>query len=282
MQYIQQNFRYLGDWRTSGRGLVPFSLAEIDQHGYGDCKDLATLVTAMLRTSGVKAEPVWLKRGTFAPPLLVADIYEPDHAIVRAEVDGEVWWLDPTNTAFAPGRIMPDILQRWALVIGADGRLRQDAAPLEEPVVAVDAKVRRHLTNGEKGDVDAALAIRAGALMQIADSDRGNGKSSTDKSICDLFANESGRCNVQRDATGFVMPAQYDTKVQVVDLRALDKSSGKYMFRPAGLNDIWDGLARKTAWISHDEIVSAEFQKIVQQNRDCVETLHFPFQPQKS
>ncbi|WP_256345106.1 DUF3857 domain-containing protein, partial [Pseudomonas sp. F1002] len=44
MQHINDHYRYLGDWRASDRGYVPFSLAEIEQHGYGDCKDLSTLL----------------------------------------------------------------------------------------------------------------------------------------------------------------------------------------------------------------------------------------------
>ncbi|WP_141556688.1 transglutaminase-like domain-containing protein, partial [Bacillus thuringiensis] len=53
MQHINGHYRYLNDQRLAERGLVPFTLAEIEQHGYGDCKDLATLLTAMLRASGI-------------------------------------------------------------------------------------------------------------------------------------------------------------------------------------------------------------------------------------
>ncbi|VFT07244.1 putative cysteine proteases [Pseudomonas aeruginosa] len=45
----------------------------------------------------------------------------------------QTWWLDPTNPVFAPGRTMPDIQQRWALVLGADGKVRRDEIPLEAP-----------------------------------------------------------------------------------------------------------------------------------------------------
>ena len=43
MQYIADNYRYLGDWRKTERGYIPFSLAEIAEHGYGDCKDLSSM-----------------------------------------------------------------------------------------------------------------------------------------------------------------------------------------------------------------------------------------------
>ncbi|HCW1024133.1 TPA: DUF3857 and transglutaminase domain-containing protein, partial [Pseudomonas aeruginosa] len=126
MQYINDTYRYLGDWRASERGYVPFSLAEIERNGYGDCKDLAILLAAMLKAAGIKAEPTLVSRGDVVWDLLVPGMYAPNHAIVRAEVDGKTWWLDPTNPVFAPGRIMPDIQQRWALVLGADGKVRRD------------------------------------------------------------------------------------------------------------------------------------------------------------
>ena len=54
MQHINDHYRYLGDWRATERGYVPFNLDEIEQHGYGDCKDLAILLTALLKATGIK------------------------------------------------------------------------------------------------------------------------------------------------------------------------------------------------------------------------------------
>lgn len=133
MQYINDTYRYLGDWRASERGYVPFSLAEIERNGYGDCKDLAILLAAMLKAAGIKAEPTLVSRGDVVWDLLVPGMYAPNHAIVRAEVDGKTWWLDPTNPVFAPGRTMPDIQQRWALVLGADGRCGATRFPWKRP-----------------------------------------------------------------------------------------------------------------------------------------------------
>lgn len=84
--------------------------------------------------------------------LLVPGMYAPNHAIVRAEVDGKTWWLDPTNPVFAPGRIMPDIQQRWALVLGADGKVRRDEIPLEAPGDTLRVTRSEHYTHdGEAG-----------------------------------------------------------------------------------------------------------------------------------
>ena len=56
MQYIHDQYRYMGDWRATDRGYVPFTLGEIEDRGYGDCKDLSVLLTAMLKASGITAQ----------------------------------------------------------------------------------------------------------------------------------------------------------------------------------------------------------------------------------
>ncbi|MGL9774337.1 MAG: transglutaminase-like domain-containing protein [Sodalis sp. (in: enterobacteria)] len=63
MRYLHQRYRYLGDWRASNRGYVPFDLAQIEQNGYGDCKDSSILLAAMLREAGVTARPALVARG---------------------------------------------------------------------------------------------------------------------------------------------------------------------------------------------------------------------------
>ena len=87
----------------------------------------------MLRGAGIKAEPALVARGTVAPELLLPGLSAPNHAIVRAEVDGETWWLDPTNPVFVPGFTMPDIQQRWALVIDGAGAVHREDIALASP-----------------------------------------------------------------------------------------------------------------------------------------------------
>ena len=116
MQYIHDQYRYMGDWRATDRGYVPFTLSEIEERGYGDCKDLSVLLTAMLQASGIKAETAWVSRGTNPMGLLLPGTSSANHAIVRAEVNGQVWWLDPTNPVFLPGRsiLTSRIAGRWS------------------------------------------------------------------------------------------------------------------------------------------------------------------------
>ena len=59
------------------------ALDEIEQHGYGDCKDLAILLTALLKATGIKAETAWVSRGDVVESLLIPGTSAPNHAIVR-------------------------------------------------------------------------------------------------------------------------------------------------------------------------------------------------------
>lgn len=112
-----ESVRYMGDWRTVRGGMIPHSLKEISNSFSGDCKDLAVLVTKILRELGIKAWVALVNRGA-EPPFLPAVPYHGfNHAIVFVNLDGRARWLDPTNfQAFAEG-VFEDIADRQALVL---------------------------------------------------------------------------------------------------------------------------------------------------------------------
>lgn len=337
MQYIYDNYRYLGDWRVSERGYVPFSLAEIERHGYGDCKDLSILLSAMLKAAGIKAEPALVRRGDVSPSLLIPGVVAPNHAIVRAEVAGKTWWLDPTNPVFAPGRTMPDIQQRWALILGADGQVRQDNIPLETPDVAIHVVRKDQFTADGKAKVTASVDLSNTELMKLSVNDRLSGRTSSDQSLCRNFAKEVSECNLQREDSLYVIPTSYRVNASFTDLHALDILGNQYIYNRQDLAKEWDTFAKyrsegqladlylgdpqaisydvnlsgskivapahscqirspwfdielqatpnsdsyhyryrevqKVSWLSHDEIISEEFGKLIEQSRNCVEQL---------
>lgn len=244
MQYINDNYRYLGDWRLSERGYIPFSLAEIERNGYGDCKDLSILLTAMLEAAGIKAEPALVSRGDVAPNLLIPGIYAPNHAIVRAEIDGQTWWLDPTNPVFAPGHIMADLQQRWALVLGADNQVRQETIPLEAPVETVRVIRSEHYIQGGKAKVKSQVELSNEPLMQISSADRQQGRTGTDQALCRNFAKQDSDCILQRGETQFIIPPSYSIKANLMDLRALDVVGSQYIYTRQDLANQWDGFSK--------------------------------------
>lgn len=333
MQHIHDTYRYLGDWRASERGYVPFSLAEIEERGYGDCKDLAVLLTALLKASNIHAEPAWVSRGDLALTLLIPGTSAPNHAIVRAYVDGQVWWLDPTNPVFFPGRPLPDIQDRWALVIGPQGHVRQEQIPKAAPAVSLRVNKQEHFHADGTARTLAHLEMNQTPLLHVRESDTQIGLSGTNHTLCQGFSREVADCQISRAETGFVMAGPYKAQATLTDLHPLENLSGQQVYAPAFLSEHWNELAnyrrtgqladlylgdpqtteydislsglkagqpvmgcsvrspwfdmdlsgkrhndqyryqyrltQKQGWLSHDDILSAPFEAMLQEARQC-------------
>ncbi len=134
---FSRRIRYFGDWRPHNGGYVPRPLAEIASSQYGDCKDMAAALAAILRKAGVRADVAWIQRGRIPPvplPLATPDAY--NHTIVRVVQDDKTYWLDPTNpVSFAHG-IPVDLVGRDALVLEHDS-LRTVKVPFPPPETGV-------------------------------------------------------------------------------------------------------------------------------------------------
>ena len=98
LQAVQDEVRYfsvlLGD--STHRPAAPAASWE---RRFGDCKDKALLLVNLLERLGVQADPalVSAQRGRGIGDGLPA-ASQFDHVIVRVEVDGQRYWLDPTLT----------------------------------------------------------------------------------------------------------------------------------------------------------------------------------------
>ena len=262
MQYIHDQYRYMGDWRATDRGYVPFTLSEIEERGYGDCKDLSVLLTAMLKASGIKAETSWVSRGTNPMGLLLPGTNSANHAIVRAEVNGQVWWLDPTNPVFLPGRSMPDIQNRWALVIDAAGKVRQDHIPEALPSLSMGVKKFEHFNREGQARTTAEVEMGQMTLMQLSYADTDSGVSATDLNLCNHFGKEISDCKINREKTGFVVPERYKVHASLTNLRALENLSGQQVYKPAFMSERWDSLMnyRRTGQLA--DLYMADPEKI--------------------
>lgn len=134
LRLVQGNLRYQSVSLGAG-GFTPNSVDRIWASRTGDCKDASLLLTAILRALGVKADPAlvntWNGRARQEDlPSLVAS----DHCIVRAEVAGKPYWLDPT--AFPQGGRLEAMHQwrsGWALPLVENGDLEfMGEDPVEE------------------------------------------------------------------------------------------------------------------------------------------------------
>ena len=120
LRLVQDTIRYVGIEIGVG-GFVPRQPEQVIARGYGDCKDKALLLVAMLRHLGIDASVALahMSSGLEIPQRLPTP-YAFNHAIVRATYGDKVFWLDPTRS-HQGGRGM-DIRQPnygYALVLGS-------------------------------------------------------------------------------------------------------------------------------------------------------------------
>jgi hypothetical protein len=97
LRFAQREIRYLGVEIGAGSH-APNSPDTVIARRFGDCKDKSFLVVTMLRELGIAAKPALvntrINRG-------VNDLHPSpgafNHVIVRAQIDGNVYWVDPTR-----------------------------------------------------------------------------------------------------------------------------------------------------------------------------------------
>jgi tetratricopeptide (TPR) repeat protein len=118
LAFLDKEIRYTGV-EFAANSLVPHSTAETLAHKYGDCKDKALLLVAMLRAAGIPAYMALLNtdRALGVLPDLPA-IGRFNHAIVFVPGDPDQW-IDPTDEYARLGQLPTSDQGRSALIIRA-------------------------------------------------------------------------------------------------------------------------------------------------------------------
>ena len=139
---VQEDIRYLGleFGESSHRPNMP---EQILQNRYGDCKDKAVLLTAMLRARGIKAWPALVSfdnRGTISRDLPSPGAF--DHVITLVELDGEQYWLDGTRTGQGAdiNRLTTSRFGK-ALVLRPETRALSDVVPRNRNKITVSEQI---------------------------------------------------------------------------------------------------------------------------------------------
>jgi hypothetical protein len=148
-------------------GWVPHAATEVQRTGYGDCKDKATHLLALLRLAGVEAWPtlIYAHDGvprSFGLPSMGSNF---NHAILAVRLPGRTVYADPTHRAVPFGQL--PVSDQGALVLelrpgGASLERTRDSTPEEN-------QERQHyaLTLRADGDAEGVATIAAsGARAQ--------------------------------------------------------------------------------------------------------------------
>ena len=115
LEYLDKEIRYTGV-EFADAAIVPHSPGEILAHKYGDCKDKAALLVAMLRASGIPAYVALLNAGSrLDVPADLPGMGLFDHAIVYAPGEPDLW-IDATDEYAKLGQLPGSDQGRLALV----------------------------------------------------------------------------------------------------------------------------------------------------------------------
>ena len=136
LHLVEDSLRYCAISIGDG-GFVPRSIQHIWDTRSGDCKDASNLLAALLNRLGIEACPALVNTGTGErladePPMPMLF----DHCIVRAMIDGQTVWFDPTRSG--QGRRLETIHQPafgWALPLIANSTLVAMSPPPQGQLV---------------------------------------------------------------------------------------------------------------------------------------------------
>jgi tetratricopeptide (TPR) repeat protein len=132
--YVSKNIRYVSLSFGLGR-YQPHSAGEVFANKYGDCKDKAILLAAMLRAASISSDVALI------PSAAKLDETMPlpsqfDHVITAVPIPGKLVWMDST-TEVAPFRMLLATLRdKSALLVAPDGKGRIVTTPADPPFLA--------------------------------------------------------------------------------------------------------------------------------------------------
>jgi hypothetical protein len=166
-QYVQEKTRYVAI-ELGISAYQPRPAQGVLANQYGDCKDMASLLVAMLREAGVTAHPVLLHAGSREDK--TSELPSPgefNHAICLAEIDGKKFWLDATAQV-CPWGVIPSMDRGCNVLVVREGKGAFEKIPEGTPednrteqtvrlTLSSDGSATGTVTMTGTGDVDMYL-----------------------------------------------------------------------------------------------------------------------------
>lgn len=142
--YVSKNIRYVSLSFGVGR-YQPHSADDVLSNQYGDCKDKATLLEALLAAENIESYPVLINSQLKIDP----DMPSPsqfDHVINIVVLDGQNHWADTTPGVAPFGFLMATLRDKQALAMPPAAPAGLQKTPMDPPftpvtTVAVDGQV---------------------------------------------------------------------------------------------------------------------------------------------
>jgi len=164
-EYVTREIRYVG-LEFGIHGYKPYRSDHVWSRRFGDCKDKATLLSALMAEAGITGDVTLVrtrKQGRLAGALPSLSLF--DHAVVYARGRDEL--IDPTATYYGLGELPKDDQGAQILILAApplasDVVLGMPARPVDLAISRIDPPSR----NGISGTYSVTLAERGGAGIQ--------------------------------------------------------------------------------------------------------------------
>ena len=121
-QYLQEHMRYVSIQLGIG-GFQPFSAAEVDKWGYGDCKALSNYYVTLLKLAGIKGIYALTTASNNKDGFhkdFPANIYF-NHAIVCIPFENDTTWVECTNNYYPFGYMGGRVAGQPALLVTDSG-----------------------------------------------------------------------------------------------------------------------------------------------------------------
>ena len=140
----------------------PHPVSEVHAKLYGDCKDKSALLISMLAECGIKSYPALLKTDDqLETEKRLPTLNAFNHCIVRANIEEQNVWLDPTAETCAYGDIPATDRGCHAMVV-KEGKAEFSAIPLYAPE-----------QSGSDSVADVFLDTEGGAKVELSQTWRG-------------------------------------------------------------------------------------------------------------
>jgi hypothetical protein len=166
---VKDHIRYLADEEALS-AYVPRSPAQVLANGYGDCKEMANLMRALLRAKGI-ASGLALVRSPGGPQLLedFPSLGPFDHVILwRRAGDGGLRFYDPTVSSAQAGNSYLPLLGQKALLLSEGGSVTDTVAAA--PGYRNRAYTRSRLLPGKSGgwwELRGEVALKGKAAFDL-------------------------------------------------------------------------------------------------------------------
>lgn len=118
--FVQERIRYISIAIGTG-AYKPHPCSDVLEYGYGDCKDMTSLLIALLSAAEVKAYPALLStRGHRGVLIDMPKVKQFDHVVVAVPQEDGYIWLDPACRNCKSGQLPFEDQGTTALVIKPD------------------------------------------------------------------------------------------------------------------------------------------------------------------